>query len=63
MFAWMIEGYWGGIVAWHRPENKVPLGFVEGLVNKIRVSQLRAHGLRDEDYLRLRLLACLLREL
>jgi transposase len=29
--------------------NKVSLGFVEGLNNKIRVIQRRAYGLRDED--------------
>jgi transposase len=27
----------------------VPLGFVEGLNNKIRVFQRRAYGLRDEQ--------------
>ena len=32
----------------------MPLGFVEGLNNKIRVFQRRAYGLRDEGYLRLK---------
>jgi len=32
-----------------RPQNKVSLGFVEGLNNKIRVLQRRAYGLRDEE--------------
>jgi hypothetical protein len=31
--------------------HQIPLGFVEGLNNKIRVIQRRAYGLRDEDYL------------
>ena len=42
------------------PENKVSLGFVEGLNNKIRVIQRRAYGLRDEEYLRLKVLTCML---
>jgi len=36
------------------------LGFVEGLNNKIRVFQRRAYGLKDEEYLRLKLLSCML---
>lgn len=39
-----------------RSENKVSLGFVEGLNNKIRVIQRRCDGLRDEDYLHLKIL-------
>ena len=39
-----------------RLENKVSLGFVEGLNNKIRVIQRRAYGLRNEQYLRLKIL-------
>jgi hypothetical protein len=35
-------------------------GFVEGLNNKIRVFQRRAYGLRDEEYLRLKVLTCIL---
>jgi len=42
------------------PENKVALGFVEGLNNKIRVLQRRAYGLRDEEYLRLKVLTTML---
>ncbi|MCL4470581.1 MAG: transposase [Sulfuricella sp.] len=39
-----------------QPENKVSLGlFVEGLNNKIRAIQCRAYGLRDEEYLRLKI--------
>lgn len=59
-FAEMIENHWDGIAAYCNPENKVPLGFVEGLNNKIRVIQRRAYGLRDEDYLRLKILTCML---
>jgi transposase len=62
-FAEMIERHWEGIAAYCRPENKVSLGFVEGLNNKIRVIQRRAYGLRDEEYLRLKILTCMLPEL
>ena len=56
----MIEQHWDGIAAYCRAENKVALGFVEGLNNKVRVLQRRAYGLRDEEYLRLKILTCLL---
>ena len=59
-FAEMIERHWDGIAAYCKPENKVALGFVEGLNNKIRVIQRRAYGLRDEEYLRLKVLTCML---
>ena len=59
-FAQMIDRHWDGIAAYCKPENKVSLGFVEGLNNKIRVIQRRAYGLRDEDYLRLKILTCML---
>ena len=59
-FAEMIDKHWDGIAAYCAPENKVSLGFVEGLNNKIRVIQRRAYGLRDEEYLRLKILTCML---
>ena len=59
-FAVMIANHWDGIAAYCRPENKVALGFVEGLNNKIRVIQRRSYGLRDEEYLRLKILTCML---
>jgi transposase len=62
-FAALIERHWEGIVGYCHPENKVPLGFVEGLNNKIRVIQRRAYGLRDEEYLRLKILTCMLPEI
>jgi len=62
-FAEMIERHWEGIAAYCHPENKVALGFVEGLNNKIRVIQRRAYGLRDEEYLRLKILTCMLKEI
>jgi transposase len=59
-FADMIESHWDGIAAYCKPENKIALGFVEGLNNKIRVIQRRSYGLRDEEYLRLKILTCML---
>jgi len=59
-FAEMIERHWDGIAAHCAVENKVALGFVEGLNNKVRVIQRRAYGLRDEEYLRLKVLSCML---
>lgn len=63
-FAEMIENHWSGIAAYCKSENKqIPLGFVEGLNNKIRVLQRRAYGLKDEEYLRLKVLTCCLPEI
>jgi transposase len=55
-FAELIERHWNGIALYCRSENRFALGFVEGLNNKIRVLQRRAYGLRDENYLRLKIL-------
>lgn len=52
----MIERHRDGIAAFCRPESKVALGFVDGLNNNVRVIQRRAYGLRDEEYLRLKVL-------
>ena len=62
-FARMVEAHWDGIASYCHEENKVPLGFVEGINNKIRVIQRRAYGLRDEEYLRLKILTCMLPEI
>src|SRR5450755_3706846 len=59
-FADLIDRHWDGIAAYCKPENKGSLGFVEGLNNKIRVLQRRAYGLRDQEYLRLKVLTCML---
>ena len=48
-FTQMIDRHWDGIVACCKSEN-----------NKIRVIQRRAYGLRDEEYLRLKILTCML---
>lgn len=56
----MIDRHCDRIAAFCQLENKVSLGFVEGLNNKIRVIQRRAYGLRDEEYLRLKVQTCML---
>ena len=55
-FAAMIERHWEGIVSYCHPDNKVSLGFMEGLINKIRVIQRRAYGIKNSEYLRLKVL-------
>jgi len=62
-FARMVEAHWDGIEAYCHEDNKVALGFVEGLNNKIRSIQQRAFGYRDEEYFRLKILTCMLPEL
>jgi transposase len=62
-FARMVESHWDGIALYCQGGNKVAMGFVEGLNNKIRVIQRRAYGLRDEEYLRLKVLTCMLPEI
>ena len=59
-FAEMIEAHWDGIASYCHPENKVSLGLVEGVNNKIRVLQRRAYGYRDEEYLKLKIVAAFL---
>jgi transposase len=62
-FARMVDRHWDGIATYCHIGNEVPLGFVEGFNNKIRVLQRRAYGLRDEEYLRLKILTCMLPEI
>jgi transposase len=59
-FAKMIDNHWEGIASYCRVENKVKLGFVEGLNNKVRVIQRNAYGFRDEEYLKLKILTAFL---
>lgn len=61
-FASMVERHWDGIVSYCHPDNKVSLGFMEGLNNKIRVIQRRAYGIRDKEYLSLKVLTSFLQD-
>lgn len=62
-FIKLIERHWDDIAAYSKPENKVSLRFVEGLNNKIRVFQHRAYELKDEEYLKLKVLTCMLKKI
>jgi transposase len=62
-FADMVQDHWDGIVSYCEPDNKVSLGFIEGLNNKIRSLQKRAYGFHDEPYFRLKILTCMLPKL
>jgi transposase len=55
-FAAMIESHWDGIISYCHPDNKISLGFMEGLNNKIRVIQRRAYGIKDQEYLMLKVI-------
>lgn len=54
-FATMVERHWDVIAAHRRPTHSFGLGYVEGLNNKIRVLQRKAYGIRDEKYLKLKI--------
>ena len=55
-FVELVERHWGGVISYCRPDHKVSLGFMEGLNNKIRVIQRRSYGIRDMEYLKLKVL-------
>jgi transposase len=61
-FARMIERHWDGIISYCRPDHKVSLGFMEGLNNKIRVIQRRAYGIKDQEYLMLKVVTSFIKE-
>ena len=62
-FVKMIERHWDGIVSYCNPNNKISLGLVEGINNKVRVIQRRAYGIKDREYLKLKILTAFLPEL
>ncbi len=59
-FTRLVERHWDGIVSYCDERNRISLGMVEGLNNKIRVLQRRAYGYRDEQYLGLKIVAAFL---
>lgn len=61
-FAAMIELHWDGIVSYCHPDHKVSLGFMEGLNTKIRVIQRRAYGIKDQEYLMLKVITSCIKE-
>jgi len=61
-FADMIERHWDGIVSYCHPDNKVSLGFMEGLNTKIRLIQRRAYGIKDPEYLKLKVITSFIKD-
>ena len=61
-FAALVEMHWDGIVSYCHPDHKVSLGFMEGLNNKIRVIQRRAYGIKDQEYLMLKVITSFIKE-
>jgi transposase len=59
-FAAMVDRHWDGIVSYCNPDNKISLGLVEGVNNKIRVIQRKAYDYRDQEYLKLKIIASFL---
>ena len=51
------------LLNWFRAKGEISSGAVEGLNNKIRALQSRAFGYHDEEYLRLKILTCMLPKL
>lgn len=61
-FAALVERHWDGIVSYCHPDHKVSLGFMEGLNNKIRVIQRRIYGIKDQEYLMLKVISSFIKE-
>ena len=55
-FVGLVERHWNGIISYCSPDHKVSLGFMEGLNNKIRIIRRRSYGIRDMEYLKLKVL-------
>jgi transposase len=58
----MVERHWEGIVSWCKEENRVPLGFVEGLNSRIRKIQAQGYGFKDVEHMDFKILTCMLPE-
>ena len=61
-FAALVERHWNGIISYCQPHHKVSLGFMEGLNNKIRVIQRRSFGIRDMQYLKLKVITSFIKD-
>ena len=59
-FAGLVERHWDGIICGTKITEGIPMGFVEGMNCKIRAIQKRAYGIRDEEFLKLKILTCTL---
>jgi transposase len=54
-FAKLVESHWDGIISFIEMKDKVKLGFVEGMNNRIRVIHRKAYGYGDEEYFKLKI--------
>ena len=61
-FVNLIERHWNGIVSYCDPNHKVSLGFMEGLINKIRVIQRRSYGIQNLEYLKLKIITSFIKD-
>ncbi|MCC7238573.1 MAG: transposase [Planctomycetia bacterium] len=59
----MIERHGDSIVSYCNSSNKVSPGLVEGINIKVCVIQRRAYGIKDREYLKLKILSSFLPEL
>lgn len=61
-FAKLIEKHGEGIISYCHPDHKVSLRFMEGLNNKIRLIQRRAYGIKDQEYLMLKVITSFIKD-
>lgn len=61
-FVDFIDRHWDGIISYCHPEHKVSLGFMEGLNNKIRVIQRRSYGIKNLEYLKLKIITSFIKD-
>jgi transposase len=61
-FVDLIDRHWNGVVSYCHPEHKVSLGFMEGLINKIRVIQRRSFGIQNLEYLKLKIITSFIKD-
>ena len=61
-FVDLIERHWNGVVSYCHPNHKVSLGFMEGLINKIRVIQRRSYGIQNLEYLKLKIITSFIKD-
>jgi len=57
-----MERHWDGIISYCHPDHKVSSGVMEGLNNKIRLIQRRAYGIRDKEYLMLKVVTSFIQD-
>jgi transposase len=61
-FVDLIERHWNGVVSYCHPDHKVSLGFMEGLINKVRVIQRRSFGIQNLEYLKFKIITSFIKD-